>query len=117
MRKTAKNKKRSETEELEARDIDTVPNDAELGSNNLRTSPSPQVLHPEIHNGPHLIKDDFLPNFWQTRNSRRKKLLVSIKILDSCQTAQKATRRKYSLIFLCDFARSVMDIEIGELLE
>ena len=117
MRKAAENKKRSKTEELEAQDIHSVPNEAELGSTDLQSPPLPVVSHPTIPNDPHLIKNGSLSNFQRTRKPRREKLLAAVEILNNCPMAHQASRRKYPLAFLCDFTGSVLDTETGEFLE
>ena len=101
---------------METEDIFTLPNEANLGQDDLNTLHQ-QVTHPKEPEGPHIIEDDAPPNFRRTRKSRREALLAAVEMSGSCPTAEQAAKQKFPITFLCDYAQSVLDSETGELLE
>ena len=104
------------TTEEETVENQAIPNEIELGDDDVRTTRTAQIRHPPP-SGPHLIEDDEPPNFRVTRASRRRQLLSAVEVSGSCPTARQTASRKFPMQFLCDFAGAVLDAETGDLLE
>lgn len=102
---------------LEDKGICTQENELELGDENTQILLTPNIRHPPVPNGPHVIEDNELPYFLRTWRSRHKKLYSAVDISNSCPTPKQAASGTYPLIFLFNFAGSILDTETGELLE
>ena len=109
--------RRETTEQEELKGVWIEPDETELADDDLRTTRAVQITHPN-KGGPTLVEDDE-PMARAVRLSarRQQQLLSATEMSGSCPTARQASRRRFKLEFLTDFAGSVLDAETGELLE
>ena len=105
---------RTVSDEAELEGTRTEQNELDPADDDLRTTETTQIRHPNKINSPNIIEDD-QPTQRPTRPSKREKFLTAADVSGSCLTARQAASRRFSLEFLTNFAGSVLDGDTGEL--